>query len=169
VSKKIAMLVESQFHDTEFFVPYYRMLEAGFDVTIVGPAANTDYPSKHGEPVKSEMSASEAKDKEWDAVIVPGGWCPDFLRRYPDVLELIRRVNDKKGIVAGICHAQSVFISANILRGVKATSFFAIKDDVVNAGAEWIDKEVVIDGNIITSRSPKDLPAFCKAIVNALQ
>ncbi len=169
MTKKVAVLVEQQFHDTELWVPYYRMLEAGFEVTLVGPEEDKEYLSKHGDPAISEMSAAHAKDKEWDAIIVPGGWAPDFLRRNCDLLEMIRKTNQRKGIIAGICHAQSVFISADILRGVEATSFYAIKDDVVNAGAKWVDKEVVISGNIITSRSPKDLPAFCRAIVNALQ
>lgn len=167
--KKVAVLVEQQFHDTELWVPYYRMLEAGFQVSLVGPEAHKEYLSKHGDPVKTDMSSAEAKEKEWDAVIVPGGWAPDFLRRDRDLLEMIRKTRESGGIVAGICHAQSVFISADILRGVEATSYFSIKDDVINAGVKWVDREVAIDGNIITSRSPKDLPAYCKAIVAALQ
>lgn len=168
MAKKVAVLVEQQFHDTELWVPYYRILEEGFDVTLVGPQTGKEYPSKNGDPVMAEISAEEAKDIEWDAVIVPGGWAPDFLRRNHDLLEMIRKTNERKGIIAGICHAQSVFVSADILRGIEVTSFYAIKDDVVNAGAKWVDKEVVVSGNIITSRTPKDLPAFCRAIVSAL-
>ncbi len=169
MTKKVAIFIEQQYHDTEFWVPYYRMLEAGFEVTVVGPEANTIYPSKSNDKSgKSEMSSAEAKNKKWDAVIVPGGWAPDYLRRDPNLLEIVKKTKEH-GIVAGICHAPSVFVSADILRGVKATSTFAIKDDVVNAGAIYVDEEVVVDQNLITSRTPKDLPAFCKAIVAALQ
>src|SRR5690606_25202682 len=110
MAKKVAVLVEQQFHDTELWVPYYRMLEAGFDVTLVGPEAGKECLSKNGDSIKAEMSANEAKDMEWEAIIVPGGWAPDFLRRDHDLLEMIRKTNEKKGIIAGICHAQAVFI-----------------------------------------------------------
>jgi len=167
--KNVAIFVENHVHDSELWVPYYRMLEQGYSVTLVGPKADTAYMSKNGDTIKAQMSSEEAKEKEWDAVIIPGGWAPDYMRRDRSMLEIVKRTKERGGIVAGICHAQWVLISAGILRGIQATSFFSIKDDVVNAGATWVDKEVAVDGNIITSRSPKDLPAFCKAIINALE
>lgn len=167
--KKIAVLVERDYEDLELWYPYLRLQEAGFHVTVVGPEADQEYLSKHGYAVKSQMSRFEAKEQEWDAVIVPGGWAPDKLRMYPEIIELVRKTYERQGIVAAICHGPSVLVSADVVRGKKVTSYRAIKDDLVHAEGDWLDEEVVVDSNLITSRTPADLPAFSRAILAALQ
>jgi len=166
--KKIAILVEDSYEDLELWYPYYRLLEEGADVKLIGPEAKV-YQSKHGYPAEANLSAAEAKADDFQGIIVPGGYAPDKLRRYPKILDLVRGIFEKGGIVASICHGPWVLISANIMKGKKTTAVIALKDDLVNAGAIYLDKEVVIDNNLITSRTPKDLPAFLPAIITALQ
>ncbi len=165
--KRVAILVEDLYEDPELWYPYYRLQEEGALVTLVGPAAQT-YTSKHGYPAHAEVAASQVSAKDFDAVVVPGGFAPDRLRRYPEVLALVRGVFAKGGVVAAICHATWVPISAGILKGKRATCVAAIKDDVINAGATYMDEAVVMDGNLITSRTPADLPAWLPAIIKAL-
>ena len=166
--KKIAILVEDFYNEFELWYPYYRLLEEGAEVKLVGPTAKV-YESKHGLPAEADLSAAEAKAGDFQGIIVPGGYAPDKLRRYPKILDLVREVFENGGIVASICHGPWVLISANIMKGKKTTAVIALKDDLVNAGAIYLDKEVVIDNNLITSRSPLDLPAFLPAIIAALQ
>ena len=166
--KKIAILVEDSYEDLELWYPYYRLMEEGADVKLIGPEAKV-YQSKHGYPAEADLSAEEAKAGDFQGIIVPGGYAPDKLRRYPKILDLVREVFEKGGIVASICHGPWVLISANIMKGKKTTGVLSLKDDLVNAGAIYLDKEVVIDNNLITSRTPKDLPAFLPAIIAALQ
>lgn len=165
--KRVAILVENLYEDLELWYPYYRLLEAGAAVRIIGPEAKV-YESKHGYPARAELSASEVSAEDFDAVVVPGGYAPDLLRRHPAVLALVRDIYAKGGVVAAICHAAWVLISAGIMEGKRATSVGAIRDDLMNAGATYLDQEVVVDGDLITSRSPRDLPAFLPAIVAAL-
>ena len=165
--KQIAVLVERDYEDMELWYPYLRLVEAGHNVSIVGPEANVEYLSKHGYPIRSCTGAVEGKDQDWDAVIVPGGWAPDRLRIFPEMVELVRRTNQRNGVIAAICHGPSLLVSADVVRGKRLTSYVAIKDDLVHAGANWIDAEVVTDGNLITSRTPRDLVAFSKAILAA--
>ena len=166
--KKIAILVEDSYEDLELWYPYYRLLEEGAEVKLVGPTAKV-YESKHGLPAKADLSAAEAKADDFQGIIVPGGYAPDKLRRYPKILDLVREIFEKGGIVASICHGPWVLISAKIMQGKKTTAVIALKDDLENAGAIYLDKEVVIDDNLITSRSPLDLPAFLPAIIAALK
>jgi protease I len=166
--KRVAVLAEDLYEDPELWYPYYRLLEAGATVTIVGPEARV-YESKHGYPVKAEVAAADVNADDLDGVVVPGGFAPDKLRRYDAVLDLVRGVYEKGGVVAAICHAGWVPISAGIMSGKKATCVSAIKDDVINAGATYLDKEVVVDGKLVTSRTPRDLPAFLPAIIAALE
>jgi len=166
--KQIAILVEDLYEDLELWYPYYRLLEEGAEVKLVGPAAKV-YESKHGLPAIADLSAAEAKAGDFQGVVVPGGYAPDKLRRYPKILDLVREVFENGGIVASICHGPWVLISANIMKGKQTTAVIALKDDLVNAGAIYLDKEVVIDNNLITSRSPLDLPAFLPAIIEGLQ
>ena len=161
---KAAILVEDLYEDLELWYPYYRLLEEGFEVKLIGPETKT-YKSKHGYPAKADLSVNEAKAADFDGIIVPGGYAPDRLRRYPKILELVREIYKKNGIVASICHGPWVLASANILSGKQLTCFSAIKDDMINAGALYFDKEVVIDSQLITSRTPRDLPVFLKAII----
>ena len=166
--KKIAVLVEDSYEDLELWYPYYRLMEEGADVKLVGPEAKV-YKSKYGYPAVADLSAAEAKADDFQGIVVPGGYAPDRLRRYPKILDLVREIFEKGGVVASICHGPWVLISANIMKGKKTAGFSSIKDDLINAGAIYLDKEVVVDNNLITSRTPKDLPAFLPAIIAALQ
>ncbi len=165
--KRIVVLAEDMYEDPELWYPYYRLLEEGAEVILVGPEANT-YESKHGYPAKADKAAVDVRVEGVDAVVVPGGFAPDRLRRYPAVLDLVRGVSERGGVVAMICHAAWVPISAGIVKGKRATCVSAIKDDLINAGATYVDEAVVVDGNLISSRTPADLPAFMPAIIAAL-
>jgi protease I len=166
--KRVALLVEDMYHEHEFWIPYYRMKEAGAKVTVVGTGAK-EYYSKIGLPAPGGVAAESVSAADFDAVIIPGGFAPDRMRRNAAMLKLVRDCFNQGKIVAAICHAGWVPVSAGILKGKKATCVPAIKDDVVNAGATYVDQEVVRDGNLITSRTPDDLPAFCRAIIAALK
>jgi protease I len=166
--KTVAILAEDDYEDLELWYPYYRLLEAGHEVRIVGSGRKPVFASKHGYEVKADLSASEVDPEGFDALVIPGGFAPDRMRRVPAVNELVRRFFKEGKVVAAICHAPSVLISANVLKGKKVTCFMSIKDDVMNAGARYKDEEVVVDGNLITSRSPADLPAFMRALLRAL-
>lgn len=166
--KRIAVLVENQYQELEVWYPYLRLKEAGFNVSLVGTGKG-EYRSKVGYPAREEVPIGEADADDFDCVVVPGGYAPDFLRRHERINSFVRAVYDKGGVVAGICHGGWVLISAGILEGKRATSFFAIKDDMENAGARWEDSEVVVDGKLVTSRKPEDLPAFLREIIRLLQ
>ena len=166
--KRIAVLAENLYEDLELWYPLIRMTEAGAKVTVVGTGTAETYQGKHGLPVAVETTADRVTAADFDALIVPGGYAPDLLRRHKSVLKLVRDVFDAGKPVAAICHAGWVLVSAGIVRGKQLTSYPSIKDDMVNAGARWEDSEVVVDGNLITSRKPDDLPAFCKAIIASL-
>lgn len=166
--KQIAILVEDMYEDLELWYPYYRLREEGVEVKIIGPLAK-EYHSKHGYPAKAELSANEVRAEGFDGIVIPGGFAPDRLRRYSSILNLVRGVYEKGGLIASICHGAWVIISAGIVKGKQATCFFAIKDDLINAGAIYMDQEVVIDNNLITSRTPQDLPAFLSAIIAYLK
>lgn len=132
----------------------------------VGTKAGTTYTSKHGYPVECRMAYGEAKASDFDGVVVPGGYAPDHIRRYPEAIRFVKEIHAQGKLMAAICHGPWVLCSAGtLLKGRKVTSFFAIKDDVLHAGADWLDKEVVVDQNLVTSRKPEDLPAFCKAAI----
>ena len=135
---------------------------------IVGAKAGDTYKSKHGQPVTSDLAADQAKPADFDAVVIPGGFAPDHMRRIPAMIRFVREMHGQGKLVAYVCHAGWVAISAGIVKGKHATSFFAIRDDMVNAGALWEDTEVVVDGNLISSRHPGDLPAFARGIIAKL-
>lgn len=166
--KRIAILAENLYQEMELWVPYYRFREEGAEVKVVGAGGAKSYTSKHGYPVTVDAQADQVKAVEFDAVVVPGGYAPDLMRRHEAMVSLVREATQQGKIVAAICHAGWMLVSAGVLEGRKATSFFSIKDDLQAAGADWRDAEVVVDGNLITSRKPDDLPAFCRAIVGAL-
>jgi protease I len=166
--KRIAMLAEDQYEDLELWYPLLRMQEAGAEVLVIGMPGVEAYESKHGYPVKVDVSVDQVSPSDFDAVIVPGGYAPDRIRRHEPILALVRDVFERGGVVAMICHAGWVPISAGIVKGKTLTSFSAIRDDLQNAGANWVDQEVVQDGNLISSRTPRDLPAFCRTIIAAL-
>ncbi|GAB4112945.1 MAG: type 1 glutamine amidotransferase domain-containing protein [Candidatus Caldatribacteriota bacterium] len=167
-NKQIAILAEDIYEDLELWYPYYRLQEEGIKVKIVAPLAK-EYHSKHGYPVQADLSADETRVEDFDGIVIPGGFAPDRLRRYPAILNLVRGVYEKGGLIASICHGAWVVISAGIIKGKQATCFFAIKDDLINAGANYMDQEVVVDDNLITSRTPQDLPVFLLTIITYLK
>ncbi|MBI2197585.1 MAG: type 1 glutamine amidotransferase [Candidatus Rokubacteria bacterium] len=166
--KRIAILAENLYQEMELWVPYYRLKEEGAEVKVVGAGGATSYASKHGYPVSVDAQAEAVSAVEFDAVIVPGGYAPDLMRRHEAMVRLVREAAQHGKVVAAICHAGWMLASADVVRGKDVTSFFSIKDDMVHAGARWVDREVVVDGTLITSRKPDDLPAFCREIVKAL-
>ncbi|TMI93639.1 MAG: type 1 glutamine amidotransferase [Bacillati bacterium ANGP1] len=166
--KRVAVLAEDHYENLELWYPVLRLREAGAQVTIVGPKAGESYKSKEGYPAKADLSMDDARAADFDAVIVPGGYAPDRMRRHQAMLTLVREAFQSGKVVAAICHAGWVPISAGIVKGKTMTCVSAIKDDVINAGAKYVDREVVVDGNLISSRTPPDLPAFCREIVKAL-
>ena len=165
--KRVAVLAEDLYEELELWYPVHRFREAGAKVTIVGGGAS-GYTSKHGYPVTPNVEAEKASAADFDAVIIPGGYAPDRMRRHKAMVDLVRDMFAGGKVVAAICHGGWMLVSADVLRGKKATCFFSIKDDVVNAGAKYEDREVVRDGNLVTSRKPDDLPAFCRTIIQAL-
>jgi len=167
--KRIAILAEDKYEDPELWYPLLRMREAGAEVSVVGMAGVQKYHSKHGYPVEVDVAADAVSPRDFDAVIIPGGYAPDYMRRHEAMLELVRGVFQQGGVVAMICHAGWVPVSAGIVEGRRVTSVSSIRDDLVNAGAEWVNEEVVQDENLISSRGPDDLPAFCRTIIAALQ
>src|SRR5215469_9554088 len=166
---RVAILAETLYEDLELWYPYYRLREAGADVFVVGSGSAETYQSKHGYPVTVDAEADTVTASQFDCVIIPGGYSPDHMRRHPGMVKLVREAHEQGKVVAAICHAGWMLASANILHGRTATSYRSIKDDMVNAGASWVDREVVRDGTLITSRSPADLPAFMRTTVAALQ
>ncbi len=166
--RKVAVLIEDLYQVLEVWYPYLRLREEGIQTVLVGTGKKT-YKSKDGYPAEEELSIKQAKADDFDAVVIPGGYAPDILRRYAEVNNFVIDMYKKKKLVAAICHGGWVLVSAGILRGKKVTGFYAIKDDLINAGAKFIDKEVVVDGNLITSRNPYDLPAFCTQIIKKLK
>ncbi|MFA0746179.1 type 1 glutamine amidotransferase domain-containing protein [Fervidibacter sp.] len=165
---RVAVLVEDLYENLELWYPVLRLREEGAQVFVVGPKAGETYKSKEGYPAKADKSAEEISTDEIDAVIIPGGYAPDRMRRHEAMVKLVREAAQKGKIVAAICHGGWMLAEADVVRGRTVTSFFAIKTDLINAGANWVDKEVVRDGNIITSRVPSDLPAFMRTIIEAL-
>jgi len=163
--KRIAVLVDNLYQEMEVWYPLYRFREAGAEVVLVGASAGQTYTSKLGYPAVADKSYNEVRSSDFDGVIIPGGFAPDHIRRHSKALQFVREINDQGKLVAAICHGLWVPCSAGILRGRRATSFFAIKDDVINAGASWEDSEVVVDGNLVSARKPDDLPAFCIAAI----
>lgn len=167
--KRIAVLVENMYQEMELWYPVYRLREEGATVHIVGPSAGTTYTSKHGYPATADTAAQAITAADLDAVIIPGGYAPDLMRRSPAMVNLVREAYQQGKIVAAICHAGWMLVSAGIVKGKRGTCFFSIKDDLVAAGLNYVDEEVVVDGNLITSRRPDDLPAFLRAIIAALE
>lgn len=166
--KRIAILVEDQYQELEFWYPLLRFREAGADVVVVGSGAARVHTSKYGYPAEVDKAANEVSADQFDAVVIPGGYAPDLMRRHPAMVDLVREAAAQGKIVAAICHAGWMLASAEVIKGKTVTGFFAIKDDLVHAGANYVDTQVAVDGNLITSRKPEDLPAFCRTIIVAL-
>ncbi len=169
MSKKIAIMVDQMYQVLEVWYPYYRLRESGLEVNFIANQAKKEYNSKEGYPCISEVAAGRASADDYDCMVVPGGFAPDFMRRSPDVIKFANDMVNADKVIAAICHGGWLLCSTKIFKGKKATCFMAIKDDIINAGAEYVDSECVIDKNLITSRKPDDLPAFCLAILKALE
>ncbi|MCP3029331.1 DJ-1/PfpI/YhbO family deglycase/protease [Halobacillus sp. A5] len=167
-NKKVIALVSKDFEDLELWYPVLRLQEEGAEVHLVGEKAGVEYPGKYGVPAVSDYAFEDIDPSAYDGILVPGGWSPDKLRRYEDVLNMVRHMDEQKKPIGQICHAGWVLISANILDGRKVTSTPGIKDDMKNAGAEWFDEAVVVDDHIVSARRPPDLPPYAKAFADLL-
>ncbi|HDQ39815.1 MAG TPA: type 1 glutamine amidotransferase [Desulfonatronum sp.] len=167
--KKAIVLIEDMYNDYEYIYPYYRLLEAGADVQVVGPKAGQVYKGKAGTTAKSTAAAADVNPVDFAGLIIPGGYAPDIMRRHAAMVGLVREMDAQGKVVAAICHAGWMLASAKILKDRTVTSFFAIKDDLIHAGANWVDQDVMEDGKLITSRTPDDLPAFMRAVIRAMQ
>lgn len=167
--KRIAILVEQDFEDSELVEPLRALKEAGGVVTVVGSGSQKSYWGKRRNAnIKADISADQVKAEDYDAVIIPGGYAPDKMRMHRSMIELVKKAHDSGKVVAAVCHGPQLMISADIIRGRRVTSWASVAIDLKNAGAEWVDKQVVVDGNLITARKPADLPAFNKAVIEAL-
>lgn len=168
MSKGVAIVFAEDMYETlELHYPRLRLLEAGYEVRVVGPVKGATYKSKEGYWAKATHVFSEVDPEEVKVAIVPGGFCPDRLRRYPECVDFLRRCwKDGNGAVVGfICHGGWLAVSAKILPGRRATCFIAIKDDITNAGAAYVDEHCVVDGRLVSAQVPEDLPAFMAAVL----
>ncbi len=164
----VLILIDNNYEDMEALYPYYRMMEAGHTVTVAGSPAGT-YTSKHGYPIEAGKSPSEVDLKKFAALIIPGGQAPDRMRTKPDMVNLVREAVKKDMVIGAICHGPQMLIEADAVKGKKATCYISVKTDLKNAGAVYEDSPVVVDGKLVTSRHPGDLPDFCRTLVNMIK
>lgn len=167
-NRRVLILVGDIYEDLELWYPKLRLIEAGAEVVVAGPEANTVYAGKNGYPCKSDAAIGEMKANDFDGLVVPGGFMPDKLRRDPVVLQLVRDFAESNKLVAAVCHGGWIPISAQVYGGVRVTGSPGIKDDLINAGAIWEDAPVVIDRHFVSSRKPDDLPDFCRGILQVM-
>ena len=166
--KKVAILIENRYEEPELIYPYWRLKE-DYEVTLVGTKADTEYVGKAGGyKMKSDIASSDAKASDFDAVYIPGGFSPDGMRQSEDTVNFVKEMHEAGKLIGAICHGPWVLAEADILDGVKATSVKTISTDIKNAGAKWVDEETVVDGNIVTARTPEDLPAHVTKFVEEL-
>jgi protease I len=166
--KKVLAFTDEDFEDLEMWYPVLRLREAGATVHLAGGKAGAVYHGKYGVPLQSDYAFDDVRSQDYDGLYVPGGWAPDKMRRVPDVLRLTQEFHRDNKPIAQICHAGWVLISAKIVSGYRMTSTPGIKDDLENAGATWVDEEVVVDRNIVSGRRPPDLPAFMREFIRLL-
>ena len=168
-NRKVAVLVDNYYQELEVWYPLLRMREAGAEVFTVGTEAGTTYKSKMGYPVEADRAIGDVAVEDFDVLIIPGGWAPDYMRRNSQFVDLVADSDRAGKVVGAICHGPWMLCSAGVLKGRRVTAFHSIRDDVVNAGANYVDDEVVVDQNLVTSRVPGDLPAFCQAIISVVR
>ena len=169
MTEKIFLLIENEYRDEEVIYPYYRFKDAGYEVKIAGPEKGKQYRGKYGTFLKSDLAVSEANPDDAAALIIPGGYAPDKMRINKDMVDLVKKMNLLQKVIGAICHGGWMLAEADIIKGKKVTGYISIATDLKNAGGEYLDKEVVVDGNIVTSRKPDDLPAFCRAILELIK
>ena len=167
--KNIAFLLDEGFEDLEFWVTVMRLREEGANVVVISKDGKKEYRGKNALTATADVSINEVKSADFDAVVVPGGWAPDKMRRYDAIKRFVKEFNDAGKIVGLICHAGLVGISAGIVKGHRATGSLGIKDDLVNAGATWVDEPAFRDGNLVWGRVVADIPAFCRELVAAIE
>jgi protease I len=167
--RKVLIMVENGVEDTEFLYPYYRFQEEGYKVDVVAPKAKETYVGKHGVPIRPDFSPEEVNIEEYDALIIPGGKAPDRMRINEGLVKIVKEAYEKGKVIAAICHGPQMLIEADILRGKRATCWKSVTTDLKNAGAIFVDAPVVVDGNLVTSRFPPDLPQFCKETLKLLK
>ncbi|MFC4076255.1 type 1 glutamine amidotransferase domain-containing protein [Salinithrix halophila] len=166
--KKVVCFVDAEFEDLELWYPVIRLREEGAEVHLAAPEAGKAYHGKYGVPAVADKAYAELSADDYDGVLVPGGWAPDKIRRYPEVLDILRQADTDQKPIGQICHAGWVLVSAGILKGKKVTSTPGIKDDMTNAGATWVDEPVVVDGHLVSSRRPPDLAPYARAFADKL-
>lgn len=166
---KVISFVHDEFDDLELWYPVIRLREEGAQIDIVGPEAKQTYVGKDGVPVESDYAYDDINPEDYDAVIIPGGWAPDKIRRYDEVKSIVKHMNENNKTIGQICHAGWVTISADILEGKTVTSTPGIKDDITNAGATWVDEPVVTDGQLVSSRRPPDLPEYLPELIKVME
>ncbi|MCD4826526.1 MAG: type 1 glutamine amidotransferase [Acholeplasmataceae bacterium] len=166
--KKVLTIVSKDFDDLELYYPYLRLKEEKATVVVAAEKAKTDYKGKYGLTITSDLAFDEVNIKDFDALLIPGGWAPDYLRRLPEVLDFVKFMHKEKRIIGIICHAGWILASAQILEGVNVTSTPGIKDDLTNAKAIWHDQDAIRDGHIISARRPPDLPSYLPLLIKAL-
>jgi len=168
--KRVAIFAEDFYEELELWYPLLRLREEGAETVVVGPGevGVKEHHGKYGYPVTVDQAIASVDAGQFDAVVVPGGYAPDRMRRHASMVAFVREMAQRGKIVAAICHGAWMLASAEVVAGKTVTCFFAIKDDLVHAGATYRDAEVVVDGNLITSRQPADLPAFLDAIIAGL-
>ena len=167
--EKVLFFVENGFEDRELMYPYYRFQEAGYEVDVVGPKAKAAYNGEHGLTVKSDLSPAEVRIDDYVAIIIPGGRAPDRMRTNEGLVDLAREAFQKGKVIAAICHGPQLLIEAGVVKGKRATCYVSVSTDLKNAGGIYLDQSVVVEGNLVTSRFPADLPGFCRETLKLLK
>ncbi len=159
------IFIENLYQELELWYPLLRLKEEGVETKLVGTGSSDLYSGRNGFPAKPEVTASSITSRDFDGIIIPGGFAPDYLRRYPAIINLVKETFQQGKLIGALCHGPSVLISADIIRGKRITGNRAIRDDIVNAGGEYVDFHAVVDGNILTAQGPNDLPVFMKEVI----
>jgi protease I len=167
--EKVLIVVENEFEDVELLYPYYRLQEAGYEVNVVGPRSGETYSGKHGIPIRSDLAPEDVNLEDYRALIVPGGRAPDRMRIRPGLVKLVRDAAEKGLVIASICHGPQLLIEAGVVRGRRLTCYRSVATDVKNAGGEYRDEPVVVDGKLVTSRFPADMPFWLRETLRVLE